>query len=108
MSCRSVRGFLHLDASALDAADRILLEEHLGGCDACQRARDQLFRAKQLAHAMPLDPLGSAGQQRAIAKAMLRGAEPTPAASSRSGFFIAGGVALAGLAVLVVWLMRSE
>ena len=102
MSCARVRDWLHREAVTLTDAERLIFEEHLETCASCRRAREQLLQAKQLAQAMPLEPLGPQAHQRAIAKAMLRGAEQVARPSPRRWVWIAaGGVACAAAAV--VW-----
>jgi hypothetical protein len=70
MSCRHVREWLHREASSLDEAQRLQLDDHLASCEACRgdRARMQLVH-----HAgTSLDaPAESRMYDRAIARALL-------------------------------------
>ena len=105
--CGGVRPLLHREAVGLTEAERILLEEHLETCTACQRSREQLGLARELVNAMPLDPLNATAHQRALAKAMLRGSEPHIQRRAWAPFAIVCG-ALACATVFALWFATRE
>jgi hypothetical protein len=110
MSCRRVRDWLHRDVEALDAAARLLLDDHLASCLRCRKAREQLLRARDLGASLTVPPDGAHEYSRAIARALLEGtrrAETAPA-RSRAWILVAASSALAAAALIGVLALRGR
>lgn len=75
-SCQSVRTFLHRESSALDDADRLLLERHLSACERCAFDRANVLRLREAARDLPSAPSTERDLARLVASALLAG--PTP------------------------------
>jgi hypothetical protein len=104
--CASVRDLLHRNTSLVEA-EQILLEEHLETCAGCTRTREQLLLAREIAHDLPLDPMGATAHQRALARALLsRHAEQPQQRRWRFAPIAAGAAALAG--VIALWFATRE
>jgi ferric-dicitrate binding protein FerR (iron transport regulator) len=96
---------LHRNTSLVEA-EQILLEEHLETCAGCRRTREQLLLAREIAHHMPLDPMGATAHQRALARALLSRNAEQPQQRSWRFAPIAAAAALAG--VIALWLATRE
>lgn len=108
MSCRSVRDWLHRDSSELDEAQRLLLDDHLAGCDRCHGDRARLRQVRSIGASLDTG-LEQRDYNRAIARALLEGAprrEPAPA--RRRWVFALAGLALAGAASAAVAIRASR
>lgn len=104
MSCRHVRDWLHRDAAELDEAQRLILDDHLAGCERCHADRARLRQV----HAIGTGLSARVEQRdlnRAIARALMEGAprrEPAPARSRRTWALAFAGVAIAAAASAAV------
>ena len=81
MSCRRVRDWLHRDASSLDEAQRLLLDDHLASCERCRGDRQRMQLVRRLGTGVSVPPAASREYGRAISRALL---ERDPAAPVRT------------------------
>lgn len=72
-SCRSVRSILHRASADLDDGDRLLLEQHLQGCERCAHDRANLLRLRGAVHELPAAPAAERDHARLVAQVLLAG-----------------------------------
>jgi hypothetical protein len=104
IACMRATELLKHREQGLSDAERLLLEAHLAGCEACRKDSRAIDAIGDLLEAAAPPALGAAARDRAIATA-LRAAPLIPGASRRpSRVALRAGVALgvAGLALVVV------
>jgi hypothetical protein len=79
MSCRAIREWLHVDAAALDEAQRLRFDDHLASCAECRGDRERMRVVRDVGRSLPVPAAGSREYSRAIARALLEGASaPAP------------------------------
>jgi hypothetical protein len=111
MSCRHVREWLHREASSLDEAQRLQLDDHLASCETCRgdRARMQLVHRAGTSLDAPAE---SRMYDRAIARALLeRGtSRETPRGTRRRArWLLPIAIGVAAAAAISVWfVVRSD
>ena len=101
MSCRDVREWLHRDASELDEAQRLLLDDHLAVCETCRGDRDRMRLVHRVGTSLPVPPPGAREYSRAIARALMEGPR-TRSAPRRLSWWIAPLAGLVGVVVVAI------
>ncbi len=82
MSCRHVRDWLHREASSLDEAQRLQLDDHLASCAQCRGDRERMQTLHRAGTSLDAPAADARLYDRAIARALLEGprvAEPVRA-----------------------------
>jgi hypothetical protein len=110
MSCGDVRSSLHLDTESLSEAERLVLEDHLISCESCRTDRAHMRRVRKVGESLPSASIGPRGHARALASARMQGRRTrAPAARPAVPWWAFAGLAAAGAAALVVYLVaRSD
>jgi hypothetical protein len=109
MSCRAIREWLHVDAAALDEAQRLRFDDHLASCAECRGDRERMRVVRDVGRSLPVPAAGSRDYSRAIARALLEGAS-APAPRRRPVWLVplAIGALVATAAAAVVIARRDE
>lgn len=109
MSCRDVRGWLHLETESLSEAERLVLEDHLSSCGSCRADRTLMLRVRDVGASLPSASIGPRGHNRALAQARMQGRR-TSATITRPvvPWWAAIGVGAATAAVIAVVTLRAD
>lgn len=111
MSCGAVRGWLHVDTESLSEAERLVLEDHLSGCETCRADRKLMVRVHEIGASLPSASIGPRGHNRALAQARMQGRR-TEARVTRPAVpwwaSIGIGAVLATAAVVAYVMVRSD
>jgi TolA-binding protein len=111
MSCGAVRGWLHVDTESLSEAERLVLEDHLSGCESCRADRKLMVRVREVGAALPDASIGPRGHNRALAQARMQGRRTDARVTRPAVHWLAAigiGATLATAAVVTVVVVRSD
>jgi hypothetical protein len=95
---------LHREPESLSEADRLVIEDHLQGCESCRADRASLELVRRIGAALPSGSVGPRGHGRAIARALMEGPRDTvPSRRAPASWMLAtASLAVGGLAAALV------